>query len=704
MISQNTFRFHKFKEEEKKPDRYGNSYSKDFFNSNLLSTRQKSRIFPNRQSSSQDFASKNFNSKSYQFKNFNNIPSLTSRSFKKNNFFYSDDNINVSSNFPLGEIINTDFGFILKKGNTTIIDKFLPQMIYNDLSFSKNNHLQLILKKFQNVLEFLFTEQKKLLNNNNQIEELFNNQNSNLNKKLRQLEKDEYRTDNLLNANHSHISRLAKKINTYKNILKSTGNEKLIPNITLMKIEGKGGYYSCNICPDKIFKTYEEIHIHYIIEHFKSFNNRNIVYNSNELNKRYFENQLNNFKTQLKNELLNINKEFNDMGSNKKYLDIKSDMNLSDVINRSNKTLNSQTLRNKMRSSNNLIDLDNDDINYQLNRLESEQKEQFKRITDDFIKLKSDIFNELKKIDYNTKNENNFISNENIKSDINQKKYTNNDDIKGEEEENIKKYINNSKIIFENNDESKYSYSTPGLKNSSIQGPDINPYTIDNNNNINGQNNANDNKKSQFGKNINNINNKNSQLGENINDNNNNYFKQSIIYYPIEKEMKNSFIEKINQLDSKIMLSKDYNYIFDTNKNKERSKEIEEIIKEREQKYSKNKKDYKEIIYNIMKDNKNKGEQETKFKIFYNKEIKSYNIPELKNIEIEYLQKEEDIKKKEEEKKEKEKESEPAIDIEGFLDQEIIKSTKKKSIVKNDNYDSIQKLLETKDKNLDADL
>ena len=64
MIGQNTFRFHKFTEEEKKPDRYGNTYSKGFFSSNLLSTRQKSRTFQNRQSSSQDYTSKNFNSKS----------------------------------------------------------------------------------------------------------------------------------------------------------------------------------------------------------------------------------------------------------------------------------------------------------------------------------------------------------------------------------------------------------------------------------------------------------------------------------------------------------------------------------------------------------------------------------------------------------------------------------------------------------------
>ena len=748
MIGQNTFRFHKFTEEEKKPDRYGNTYSKGFFSSNLLSTRQKSRAFQNRQSSSLDYASKNFNSKSYQFKNSKNIPSLTSRNFNKNYFIYSDNNASLSSNFPLDKIINTDFNFIFKKGDTTIIDKFLPPMIYNDLSFSNNNHLQLILKKFQNVLEFLFTEQNKLLNNNNQIEELFNNKNSNLNKKLRQLEQDEYSTNHLLTANHEQISRLVKKIKAYKSILISTGNENLIPNITLMKMESKGGYYHCEICPGIIFKTYEEIHAHYIKEHFKSFDNKNMIYNSNNLNKKYFENQLNMFKAQLKNELLNINKEYDDLANNKKYSDLKQNKNLSDA-NRINNLINNQTLRNKIHSSNNLREfrnissVPNNEINNHLNRLEFEQQQQFQRMTEEFDKLKTEIFSQIKNLGTNqpiiieSTNENIIIKSTNEKNDeepidnsqiINKKE---NNSIKGDINQNInnnegkkinkkKEYISSSQKIEEESRENEISY-TPGvgLNNSSVKSSfKGNPYLDDQNNN-----------KSQFGENISDNNNikKTSQLEENINDNNNvikksqfqksindnknNYYKKSIIPDSIENEMKISFQNQIKHLDPNIIkLSQDYNYIFESYKNKEKAKKIEEIIKEREQKYYKNKKDYKEIIYNIMKDNKNKSEHEPKFLEYYNKVIENYNIPELKTIPLEYQKEEEIQNNKEEEEEEEEKESiskkgklyesKPVIDNEEFLNQEIIKSSKKRSIKDNDTYNSVEKLLK-KDKNLE---
>ena len=734
MIGQNTFRFHKFTEEEKKPDRYGNTYSKGFFSSNLLSTRQKSRTFQNRQSSSQDYTSKNFNSKSYQFKNSNNIFSLTSRKFNRNNFMYSDNNTSLSSNFPLDKIINTDFDFILKKGDTTTIDKFLPQMIYNDLSFSNNNHLQLILKKFQNVLEFLFTEQNKLLNNNSQIEELFNNQNSNLNKKLRQLEQDEYKINNLLNANHAQISKLIKKIKTYKSILISTGNENLIPNITLMKIENKGGYYQCKICPDKIFKTYEEIHTHYIMGHFKSFDNKNMIYNSNNLNKKYFENQLNIFKTQLKNELLYINKEYDDTTNNKKFIDLKQDKNLSDV-NLSNKLLNSQTLRNKIHSSNNLRDyrkistVPNNGIYTHLNRLEFEQEQQFKRMTENLNKLKIEIFNQIQKLGTNqpiiVESTNENIINSTIKQNsdapndnnqINIEKENNSTNMNDVVNQNInnngeknnnkgKEYITPSQKIDEESKENEPSY-TPGagLNNSSIKySINKNPYNIDDQNN----------NKSQIGENINDNNNKQkkSQFEESINNNNNNYFKTSIMQNDIENEMKNSFINKIKHVDPNIIkLSTDYNYIFEPNKNKEKTKDI---IKESEKKYCKNKKDYKEIIYNIIKDNKNKYENDPKFMEYYNKVnkvIENYNIPELKAIELEYKQKEEEIQMSEEEEKERESnkekifesnkgklyESNPAVDYEGFLNQKLMKSSNKKSFVKKekDSYDSVVKLLD----------
>ena len=93
-----------------------------------------------------------------------------------------------------------------------------------------------------------------------------------------------------------------------------------------------------------------------------------------------------------------------------------------------------------------------------------------------------------------------------------------------------------------------------------------------------------------------------------------------------------------------------------------------------------------------------------------NKVIENYNIPELKAIELEYKQKEEEIQMSEEEEKERESnkekifesnkgklyESNPAVDYEGFLNQKLMKSSNKKSFVKKekDSYDSVVKLLD----------
>jgi len=176
--------------------------------------------------------------------------------------------------------------------------------------------------------------------------------------------------------------------------------------------------------------------------------------------------------------------------------------------------------------------------------------------------------------------------------------------------------------------------------------------------------------------------------------------------------MKYSFINRIKQIGPNIIKSSsDLNYIFDPDRNKEKAKEIEEIIKEREQKYIKDENDYKQIIYNIMKDNKNKFQYEPKFIKYYNKIIEDYNIPELKNINLEYLKKDEEIKNKEEEEKDtkykKEKEDDGFnLDFGDIIGRNSIKGTiLKESRVKksNDTYDPIEKLVD-KRKNLEEDI
>ena len=80
-----------------------------------------------------------------------------------------------------------DFENIIKNGELAKIDTLLPQMLFNNLSFTNNNHLQLLLQRYQTLLRFLFAQQEQLININNQREELFNNEDSDLNKKSKKL-------------------------------------------------------------------------------------------------------------------------------------------------------------------------------------------------------------------------------------------------------------------------------------------------------------------------------------------------------------------------------------------------------------------------------------------------------------------------------------------------------------------------------------
>ena len=93
--------------------------------------------------------------------------------------------------FPSKKILHSDFESLLKYGDSNKIDELLPHMVYNDLSFAKNNHLRLVLSKFQALLKYLFSQQQDLLNKNNKIQAMFNNKNSNMNNKIRQLENEE---------------------------------------------------------------------------------------------------------------------------------------------------------------------------------------------------------------------------------------------------------------------------------------------------------------------------------------------------------------------------------------------------------------------------------------------------------------------------------------------------------------------------------
>ena len=207
-----TFRFHRFSEEKSRPYRYPYT-TRSFYNGNTTKT-LKTKTFQNQ--FPMNYAN-NINIQSYQFgsklsSNFKNTPLNSFQSGNKliNNFL--NEKIDLEgTEFPSKKLTDLKFEKIISKGELSKIDKLLPQMVYNDLSYIENSHLKLVLKKFQNILKILFGEQQKLANNNKKVEYLFNNENSNLKKTIKKLEQDQFQSNVIMKTNNKQIEDLIKK-------------------------------------------------------------------------------------------------------------------------------------------------------------------------------------------------------------------------------------------------------------------------------------------------------------------------------------------------------------------------------------------------------------------------------------------------------------------------------------------------------------
>ena len=600
-----TFRFHKFLEEEKRPYTYSTN-SKDYYNLNTTRNYQKSKTYQN--VFPINLSNTNVNSQSYQFTtkytgemNNNYLKSLKTNNNTVENLLYSENN----KDYPFQRLINIEFDQIISHGDLSRIDNLLPQMLYNDLSFSNNNLFHLIINNFQNILRFLFNEQEQLINNNNIIENLFNNENSNLNKKLKEIKNDEYKSKKILDTNQKEIASLIKKIKIYKNILISTGNEKLIPYKRLLNIKKKKGFYICQICPAKTFKNFEEIQKHYIKNHFNSFDNKANINIDNPI-KKYFDNQFNNFKKEIKNTILKINKEYDEDYKNK---------NNKDIIEISKVNISKKNERNKTKSSTNLqifktFNLnDNNDINLYFDKLENEQKFQYTKLNDDLNKLKLDILNEIKNINLNQPIPNGINKGIKVEESIKAEENVNE---KTDRNQNIYKNNNNYIMKVENNiiDSDKEKSTNIKYNNDNV---------ILDNNNIN----------KNLDDNVDNNNNEHKNIKENFdyfNNLNNNEYINNI--NNINNNDKNCFMEEKN-----IKGKKDYNINYDlkndkikdiiNDKEKKYINESKKILEESERNDITTNKDDNKYTYNLIQDN------QSIIKSSYNKVYESINKKEM---------------------------------------------------------------------------
>ena len=481
MNSLSNFQFHKF----------NINTQRNFFNSYDFNNRQKSKTNPNGFFNNNIIKKNTLNNTRYN----NMIPTFSSQQIPPKNNMNKLHKLSQDK-FPNKEIITSDFESILKFGDSNKIDQLLPHMIYNDLSFAKNNHLKLVLGKFQHLLKYLFSQQQNLLNKNNKIETMFNNENSNMNKKIRQIENEEYKMNNLYKTNKKTIEKLNENIKKYKNILISSGKGNLIPK-NYSKVINKNGVYHCQICLNKKFNNNEDLQEHYIKEHYNAVNKELNMKNNNnkgknDLTKSYLNKKLSVFKNEVQDMIL---KQFQQNNNNLNNI---KDIKLNSQYNKNN---------NDIKMSNfNLLpnDDENKDINDYLDRLEFEQKEQYAQLNNKIIQMKNEVFNQIKnlKIDsppnitdinqnkiqeqennnINNNNENSQI-NKNIFRDINEEKTPTGDD---NNNNNKKTEFNNSqsdKNIPESN-----NTNISNINNNNSENNNINNNNNDNNININNNN------------------------------------------------------------------------------------------------------------------------------------------------------------------------------------------------------------------------
>ena len=611
MNSSRTFRFHRFSEIPLSTDT-SMEISKYFINT--MNNNTLAHNFYNIKEERKDKDNKNQ-------PNF----SLTTNQFYKNELSNKD--------FPLQEIINSDFGKIIKsKTGISKIRNYFSQMTYQNLdnslnkTFKKNPNFILLLKHYQHMLQYLSDTEKNMNNFNDLLKQT---------EKEIIIEKEQYidkelKINKTIEENDNKIFNLENKINIYKKIILAATSTKLNKPLiyTVLDIHDNENNYYCDLCANKIFKSYQEVQNHYIIEHLNVLKRReknykylnDISVNNINYENFYFDTKLNSMKNEIKYLLLEMNSK-KDKGYDYNRIKKENFMHNNNTKNLSNKELNFKNIEDEDYKKN---EINLDYYENKLNNFEIIQKKYNDNLQKNFDTFKNEIFALLRDLK-NNKNiainnltyNNNIINNNNkeinINKDIDIKKHEfNNNDIK---EININKdYNKNENNNYKDNEVFKgfgENYDFSSLPNS---------YNEKNNkemfkNNIKKENNItiiNDNKdKDEDNNNDNYIN----QYNQNKEDNNNNLRQNNNYLNNLEI---NKFANIFSNRENTVLFDKKNDNIKEVNKNydilkKQNNNYIQnktkQMINETENKYDlkedniKTKEQYKQIINDILKDN-----------------------------------------------------------------------------------------------------
>ena len=319
-----------------------------------------------------------------------------------NNIFSENFKNDVSSSYPLTDIINTDFEKLIYKRN--ILNNYLPQMINQNLDntiFKDNSNLKLVISKYQNILKYLsqVEENQKKFNN---ILKQSNKEILSPNEKIKEREKE---INKKLDENESKIFYLEKKINIFKKIIILSENKlKRKPLYSfVLDIHDENYNYYCDICPDIKFNSYKEVQLHYLNEHknilkIRERNNsklNDISVNNLNYEKFYFDTKLDIIKDELKYLIFEMNQKKSQEDYNNKNMD-KLKKDVKRLTSQSNKNINTKNMSSKtlnyesIEENNDINDLE--EIYNNLNNFERLQKNNNDNLQKNFDNFKKEIF------------------------------------------------------------------------------------------------------------------------------------------------------------------------------------------------------------------------------------------------------------------------------------------------------------------------